>query len=62
MSINIDKLINTYFKQDNILIKHHIESYNYYVDHIIPDIISQNFPITLTYNESNIKLYDHFKE
>ena len=52
--LNTDEIIRSYFTQNNILIKHQIESYNYYVDSIIPNIISQFFPITLTYNDDNI--------
>ena len=60
-SIMIDDLIQSYFDKENIVISHQINSYNYYVDEIIPDILSQFFPITLNYtNEdciiSSIKL------
>ena len=56
MSLDIDKIIKLYFQQNNILIKHHIDSYNNYVDNILPNIISENFPIILLYNDSNIKI------
>ena len=35
---DIDEIIHSYFTQKNILIKHQIESFDYYIDHIIPDI------------------------
>ena len=36
---DIDEIIYAYFTQSNILVKHQIESFNYYVDFIIPDIL-----------------------
>ena len=56
MTLDIDKIIDKYFNQDNLLIKHHIESYDNYIDNILPNIISQNFPIILNYNDSQIKI------
>ena len=34
-----EPILNTYFSQKNILAKHQIESFNDYVDNIIPNII-----------------------
>ena len=56
MSLDIDNIIDKYFNQDNILVKHHINSYNQYIDEILPNIISQNFPIILNYNDNDIKI------
>ena len=56
MGLSTEGIIDAYFNEDNKLVEHQINSYNYYVDHIIPDIISQNFPITLKYNDQNIKI------
>ena len=43
MDIKTDDIIQKYFEQKNILVNHQIESYNYYVDEIIPKIINQYF-------------------
>jgi len=51
----ITNIIDTYFNQDNILAIHQIESYDDYIDNILPTIISQFFPIKLTFNENKIK-------
>ena len=50
-SFNTDVLIQKYFDQENILINHQINSYNYYVDEIIPKIINQYFPVLIHFNE-----------
>ena len=61
MDIKTDDIIQKYFEQKNILVNHQIESYNYYVDEIIPKIINQYFPVLINFNDSsytiqNIKL------
>ena len=38
--MDIDALLKVYFK-DNSLIKHQIESYNDFIDNIIPNILTQ---------------------
>ena len=40
----IKSLIDSYFQQKNILVKHQIESYDDYIDNIIPNILHQFFP------------------
>ena len=52
-----EKLINKYFNQKDILIKHQISSYDDYIDNVIPNILSQFFPLEIDINnsESNIK-------
>ena len=50
---DIDEIIHAYFTQPNILIKHQIESFDYYIDHIIPDILKNISPITIK-NINNI--------
>jgi DNA-directed RNA polymerase II subunit RPB2 len=37
-------IIHSYFQQKDILIRHQIDSYNDYIDNIIPNIIEQFFP------------------
>ena len=53
MSISTDDIIKTYFNQKNVIVDHQIKSYNYYVDTIIPQIISQFFPVTIPFNDDN---------
>ena len=48
MATNTDRLIESYFRQKNILINHQIQSYNFYIDEIIPQIIKQYFPIIIS--------------
>ena len=53
MSFNTDELIQQYFNQKNILISHQINSYNYYVDEIIPKIIKQYFPVYIDFSDND---------
>ena len=54
--ICIQTIIDKYFKQTNILTNHQIESYNDYIDNILPSIISQFFPIDLSFNDKNMSI------
>ena len=47
----IQLIIDKYFDQNNILVNHHIESYNHLIDNIIPKILSQIFPLKLSFND-----------
>ena len=49
-----EKIINQYFKRENILLNHHIESYNELIDNIIPKILSQYFPLIININNDKI--------
>ena len=49
--IDSDKLIQKYFERENIKVLHQIESYNYYISDIIPNIVSQFFPQEITFND-----------
>lgn len=51
----INALIDKYLTQDNILSLHQIESYNDYIDNILPRIIEQFFPLKISFNENKIK-------
>ena len=51
----IQEIIDKYFKQDNILAIHQIDSYNDYIDNILPTIVSQFFPLKLTFSDNKIK-------
>ena len=50
--INTDCIIQSYFNRKNIIVDHQINSYNYYVDEIIPQILYQNFPIVARFNDT----------
>jgi len=51
--IDAEKIIKKYFERENILVLHQIESYNYYINSIIPNIISQFFPLDIVFNDKN---------
>ena len=53
----IQTFINKYFDQKNILANHQIESYDDFIDTILPTILRQYFPLTLTINDkiSNVQ-------
>ena len=51
----INRIIDKYFKQDNILSLHQIESYNDYVENILPKILEQFFPFKINFNDNKIK-------
>ena len=55
--LSTDKIIREYFKQKDILVKHQIESYNDYIDNIIPNILYQFFPISIDINNENICIH-----
>ena len=57
MNFNTDKIIQKYFEQKNILVNHQIDSYNYFVDVIIPKIINQYFPVVINFNDSECKIH-----
>ena len=46
-----DDIIKTYFQQNNVIVDHQIKSYNYFVETIIPQIISQFFPVVIPFND-----------
>ena len=56
MVLNTDPVIESYFKQENIIISHQINSYNYYVDEIIPKILSERFPVIINFNDNNCSI------
>ena len=53
--LSTKEIIRSYFEQNNILAKHQIESYNDYVDNIIPNILSQFSPIHININNDTVK-------
>ena len=52
MNLNFDEIIRSYFEQNDILVQHQINSYNEYVNNILPNIISNYFPININFDES----------
>ena len=44
---SIISIVKKYFQKKNVLADHQISSYNNFIDNILPNIISQFFPITL---------------
>ena len=48
-----DDIIKTYFQQNNVIVDHQIKSYNYFVETIIPQIISQFFPVVIPFNDDS---------
>jgi len=55
MNLNIDEIIKCYFKQKNILVNHQLQSYNEFIEKILPNIISNYFPINMNFDSENIK-------
>ena len=55
MDLNIDDIIKCYFNQKNILVNHQLKSYNEFIENILPNIISNYFPIIMTFDSENIK-------
>ena len=53
--LSTNEIVRTYFNQNNILSKHQLDSYNDYVDNIIPNILNQFSPINIHINNNNIK-------
>ena len=47
----IQQLIHKHFQRENILVNHQIESYNDYMDNILPNILSQYFPLVINFND-----------
>ena len=52
---HIRNIINKYFEKKNILTDHQISSYNDLIDNILPNIISQFFPIIIDDNNNIFK-------
>ena len=50
-----EDIICQYFKQKDILVNHHIDSFNDLIDNILPKILSQSFPLTVNLNNNKIK-------
>ena len=47
----ISTVIKKYFERDNILENHQIESYDNFIEYIVPSILSDKFPIICVFND-----------
>ncbi len=52
----VNHIIQQYFNQENIFVKHQIESYDNLIDEILPKIISNIFPIVTNVNNITIEI------
>jgi len=52
---SINEIIKLYFQRINILTEHQVTSYNALIDSIIPNIISQFFPVAITPDDDVFK-------
>ena len=55
MNLNIDEIIKCYFKQKNILVNHQLNSYDEFIEKILPNIIYNYFPIEMNFESDKIK-------
>ena len=46
-------LISAYFSQKDVFVKHHLESYNEFLNVIVPSILNQYFPMTVKATDKN---------
>ena len=58
--LSTEPIIQAYFDQENILAKHQLESFDDYIENILPNILKQYSPITVeldnhTENDISIK-------
>ena len=51
--LNSDNIIQSYFNEKDIIVAHQINSYNYYIDSILPQLFSQYFPVIINFNDNN---------
>jgi len=53
--LSTEPIIQAYFNQENILSKHQLESYDDFIENILPNILNQFSPIVVNMNDSKIK-------
>ena len=49
----IREAIHNYFTQDKLLVKHHIDSYNDFIDNLLPNILKQYFPLNIHFRDES---------
>ena len=54
----VDTLLTKYFERENILVNHQIESFNDFIDTILPTIISQSFPLTIKFHDKTLNIHE----
>ena len=56
-------IANIYFKKKNVHVKHHIESFNYFLTQQLPEIVKENNPIIIygDYDEDNQKYLKEYQ-
>ena len=47
----ISTIIKKYFERENILENHQIDSYDNFIDFVVPSILSDKFPIVSVFND-----------
>jgi len=52
--LSTEKIVQSYFNQKNILNKHQIDSFNDFMDNILPNILEQHSHIIINVNTNNI--------
>ena len=52
-------VLDSYFSNKNILVSHHLESYNYFISEDLPSIIQENNPIILYDNSSEKNMNEY---
>ncbi len=52
-NLDTDGIIQSYFNKKNIIVDHQISSYNYFIESILPQIISHYFPVIVKFNDEN---------
>ena len=53
MGLDIHGVIDSYFQKKNVIISHQIESFDYYMDDILPNILNQFFPLNLKFSNQS---------
>ena len=53
----IHTIINKYFKRTNILENHQVDSYDNFIDYIVPSVLAQHFPIECLFNDKDRNIH-----
>lgn len=47
----VQSIVKSYFTQKGIIVKHHIDSYDDFIDTILPNILKQYFPLNINFKD-----------